>query len=79
MDHETIAGPTVRPPNKSHALGREFFSPEEIAQWLGISTYTVCDLCRRGKMQHAHVGRRIRIKRQWAEAYMMASARGPRV
>jgi excisionase family DNA binding protein len=60
-------------------MGQEFFTPEEIAQCLGISTYTVCELCRRGKIRHARVGRRIRIKRQWAEEYMMMSMRDPRL
>jgi excisionase family DNA binding protein len=73
MASEEAKGMTMR------MLDREFFSPEEIAQWLGISAYTVCELCRRGKIQHARVGRRIRIKRQWAEEYMMASARAPRI
>lgn len=59
-------------------MNQEFFSPEEIAQLLGIAAYTVRELCRRGKMRHARVGRRIRIKRQWAEEYMMVSARDPR-
>ena len=65
--------------DRSRRTGQEFFSPKEIALWLGVSTYTVCDLCRRGLLQHARVGRRIRIKLEWAEAYMMASARVPRI
>jgi excisionase family DNA binding protein len=60
-------------------MGQEFFSPDEIAQCLGIAAYTVCELCRRGLLRHARVGRRIRIKREWAEAYMMASMREPRL
>jgi excisionase family DNA binding protein len=67
-----------KPSDRLHWTGQEFFSPKEIAQWLGISAYTVCELCRHGLLQHARVGRRIRIKLEWAEAYMMASAREPR-
>jgi excisionase family DNA binding protein len=59
-------------------MTQEFFSPEEIADLLGIAAYTVRELCRRGLMRHARVGRRIRIKRQWAEEYMMTTAREPR-
>lgn len=59
-------------------MEQEYFDPEEIARLLGIAAYTVRELCRRGKMQHVRVGRRIRIRREWAEAYMMASAREPR-
>ena len=58
-------------------MNQEFFSPEEIARLLGIAPYTVRELCRRGKMRHARVGRRIRIKRQWAEEYMSAREREP--
>jgi excisionase family DNA binding protein len=59
-------------------MTQEYFTPEEIADLLGIAAYTVRELCRRGLMQHARVGRRIRIKRQWAEEYMMSTAREPR-
>ena len=68
-----------KPSDRSHRSGQEFYSPKDTAQWLGIPTYTVCELCRRGLLQHARVGRQIRIKREWAEAYIMASARVPRV
>ena len=58
-------------------MDQEFYSPEQIGKMLGISTYTVQELCRSGKMHHTRWGRRIRIKREWAEKFMMASARNP--
>ena len=59
-------------------IEQEFFSPDGIARLLGIAAYTVRELCRRGKIRHNRVGRLIRIKREWAEEYMMASVRVPR-
>jgi excisionase family DNA binding protein len=59
-------------------MNQEFFSPDEIAQLFGIAAYTVRELCRRGRMRHARVGRLIRIKREWADECMMASVREPR-
>jgi excisionase family DNA binding protein len=51
-------------------LSQGFFTPAEMAQYLGFSTYTVQDLCRRGELRHIKAGRAIRIPREWADAYM---------
>jgi excisionase family DNA binding protein len=58
-------------------LSQEFFSPAAIADYLGMSTYTVQDLCRRGELHHVKVGRAIRIRKAWADDYMTAHQREP--
>jgi excisionase family DNA binding protein len=70
---------TVGARGRSHAprLAQEFFTPAEIAQYLGLSTYTVQDLCRRGELHHVKVGRAIRIRKQWADDYMTEREREP--
>lgn len=62
---------------KLTSLSREFFSPAEIAAYLGLSTYTVQDLCRRGDLRNVKVGRVIRIRKIWADDYMEARQREP--
>ena len=37
-------------------MQQEFYSPAQIAKMLGISTYTVQELCRSGKMHHTRSG-----------------------
>src|SRR5690349_8710302 len=50
-------------------LPQGFFTPAEIAAYIGMSTYTVQDLCRRGELRHVKAGRSIRIRREWADQY----------
>ena len=54
-----------------------FFTPAEIAAYIGMSTYTVQDLCRRGELRHVKAGRSIRIRREWADQYMATYEREP--
>jgi excisionase family DNA binding protein len=54
-----------------------FYTPEDIAAYMGMSTYTVQDLCRRGELRHVKAGRSIRIRREWADAFMAAREREP--
>lgn len=58
-------------------LPRGFFTPAEIAAYIGMSTYTVQDLCRRGELRHVKAGRSIRIRREWADQYMATHEREP--
>jgi excisionase family DNA binding protein len=58
-------------------LPQGFFTPAEIAEYIGMSAYTVQDLCRRGKLRHVKAGRSIRIRREWADQYMAAHEREP--
>ena len=58
-------------------LPQGFFTPAEIAEYIGMSTYTVQDLCRRGELRHVKAGRSIRIRREWADQYMAAHEREP--
>ena len=58
-------------------LAREFFTPADIADYLGLATYTVQELCRRGELHHVKVGRAIRIRKAWADDYMTAREREP--
>src|SRR4051794_19221428 len=58
-------------------LPRGFFTPAEIAVYIGMSTYTVQDLCRRGELRHVKAGRSIRIRREWADQYMSTHERQP--
>jgi excisionase family DNA binding protein len=58
-------------------LPQGFFTPAEIAEYIGMSTYTVQDLCRRGELRHVKVGRSIRIRREWADQYMATHEREP--
>lgn len=58
-------------------LPRGFFTPAEIAAYIGMSTYTVQDLCRRGELRHVKAGRSIRIRREWADQYMATYEREP--
>jgi excisionase family DNA binding protein len=57
---------------------QEFFSPEDIACFMGIATYTVRELVRKGKLRHVRMGRMIRIKKEWADEYLSALTREPR-
>ena len=58
-------------------LPQGFFTPAEIAAYIGMSTYTVQDLCRRGELRHVKAGRSIRIRREWADQYMATHEREP--
>jgi excisionase family DNA binding protein len=58
-------------------LSRGFFTSAEIAAYIGMSTYTVQDLCRRGELRHVKAGRSIRIRREWADQYMAAHEHEP--
>jgi excisionase family DNA binding protein len=58
-------------------LPQGFFTPAEIAAYIGMSTYTVQDLCRRGELRHVKAGRSIRIRREWADQYMATYEREP--
>lgn len=42
----------------------ELLTPHEAAAWLGISLWSVYDLVRRGEIQHAKLGRHVRITRR---------------
>jgi excisionase family DNA binding protein len=44
-------------------LPQGFYSPAEIAVYVGMSTYAIQELCRRGELRHVKVGRAIRIRR----------------
>jgi excisionase family DNA binding protein len=57
---------------------QDYFSPEDIACLLGIATYTVRELVRRGRIRHVRAGRMIRIKREWAEDYYRTLTNEPR-
>ncbi len=58
-------------------LPQGFYTPAEIAAYLGFSTYTIQDLCRRGELRHVKAGRAIRIRREWADVYMGRLEREP--
>ena len=58
-------------------LPREYFTPEEIGTYCGLSTYTIQELCRRGALHHVKFGRSIRIRKRWADAYMASLERKP--
>jgi excisionase family DNA binding protein len=58
-------------------LTQQYFAPSEIGTYMGVSTYHVQDLCRGGELRHVKVGRRIRIRLEWADAYMAAREREP--
>lgn len=64
-------------PGLRSRLAQDYFAPAEIAAYMGLSVYTVQDLCRRGLLRHSKLGRSIRIRRQWADAYMAARVREP--
>lgn len=58
-------------------LAREYYTAEEIGAYMGLSTYTVQHLCRRGHLRHVKIGRSIRIRKQWADTYLEAREREP--
>ena len=58
-------------------LAQQYVAPAEISAYMGVSTYHVQDLCRGGELRHVKVGRRIRIRLEWADAYMAAREREP--
>jgi len=60
---------------QSRGLQREFFSAEDIAEYLGIAPYTVRELCRTGKLQHVKLGRMIRIRKDWADTFADSQTR----
>ena len=61
----------------SGRLSQGFFTPAEIAVYMGMATYTVQELCRRGELRHVKVGRSIRIRREWADQFMADREREP--
>jgi excisionase family DNA binding protein len=48
---------------------QEFFSPEEIGKIFNISTYTIREWARKGRIKHVKVGRLMKIKREWVRDY----------
>jgi len=74
-DHRRIASRATR--GGGTRLPQGFFTPAEIAVYIGMSTYTVQDLCRRGELRHVKAGRSIRIRREWADQYMAAREHEP--
>jgi excisionase family DNA binding protein len=55
--------------NGTGTLQREFYTADEIADYLGLAGCTIRELCRCGKLQHLKMGRLIRIKKVWADAF----------
>lgn len=58
-------------------LPRDYFTPAEIGVYTGFSTYTIQELCRRGVVRHVRLGRSIRIRKPWADAFMATQEREP--
>ena len=58
-------------------VAQDYFTPAEIGRFLGLSTYTIQEVCRRGEMRHVRFGRLIRIRRQWADQFMATRERQP--
>ena len=61
----------------SGRLVQGFFTPAEIGIYLGMCTYHVQDLCRRGAMRHVKNGRQVRIRKEWADRFMADREREP--
>jgi excisionase family DNA binding protein len=58
-------------------LQREFYTADEVADYLGVAVYTIRELCRCGKLQHLKLGRLIRIKKSWVDAFAESLTREP--
>jgi excisionase family DNA binding protein len=63
--------------NGTGTLQREFYTADEIADYLGLASCTIRELCRCGKLQHLKLGRLIRIKKAWADAFAETLIREP--
>ena len=74
--HETPSR-SRRPARRGVVVAQDYFTPAEIGRFLGLSTYTIQEVCRRGEMRHVRFGRLIRIRRQWADQFMAARERQP--
>ncbi|UZX15689.1 helix-turn-helix domain-containing protein [Thermus sp. PS18] len=55
---------------KSKSLDRLALSPEQVAQALGISVFTLYKLLHTGRIRHVRVGRRILIPIAALEAFL---------
>ena len=51
------------------------YTPEELAQKLKISKYTVYEMIKRGEIEAHHIGRNIRISESQLDDYLMNSRR----
>ena len=61
---------TPQPPVGSHVMERLAFSPDEVAEALGISRELVNDLLRSGQLGSVKAGRRRLIGRHHLEAFL---------
>lgn len=52
-------------------MEKEVFSPEEAAEWLGMSRQTVYNLLKAGKIPGRKIGQQWRIHKQALVAYLM--------
>ena len=55
--------------------GEILYTPEELAQKLKISKYTVYEMIKRGEIEAHHIGRNIRVSESQLENYLMNSRR----
>lgn len=55
----------------------EWLTPKEIANELKVSTWTVLEACRQGRLQSLKTGAHtVRIRREWLEAWIDGQTRG---
>lgn len=57
-------------------MSREVFDREQAAEFLGLHPSTISELCARGELRHAKIGRALRIRRIWCEGYLESLAAG---
>ncbi len=57
----------------SHMQEEILYTPEELAQKLKLSKYTVYEMIKRGDIQAHHIGRSIRVSESQLELYFMST------
>ena len=62
--------PILEPNQTDILVSDHLLKVDEVAQHLRVSSRTVWDLIRRGELDHVHVGRQIRIRRDQLAAYL---------
>lgn len=51
----------------------------DVARALRVGRSTVYDLCRRGRLRYARIGRQLRFAPAWVEEYLTSVTAGPAV
>jgi excisionase family DNA binding protein len=57
-------------------MADDILTPQEAADVLKVSASTITRLCARGELQHVRIGKLVRIRREWLDAYLDRGSNG---